>query len=179
MAPLLAAAIPALIDAVPDVIGWFAGDKAEDAAKDVLDVAKKVTGTDTDEEALKAIKQDPLQARLLREAIMKDKHVKDKLYLEDRQNARAMQTEALKQGDMFSKRFIYYFALMWSIFSFGFIIGITFFEIPEQNIRFADTVLGVLLGTIISGILQFFYGSSQSSKEKTQMQMELTKKLKP
>ena len=41
-------------------------------------------------------------------------------------------------------------------------------EIPKENIRFADTILGFLLGTIISAIIQFFYGSSLGSKKATE-----------
>jgi hypothetical protein len=43
---------------------------------------------------------------------------------------------------------------------------ITFGEIPERNIRFADTILGFILGTVIATILQFFFGTSQGSRNK-------------
>ena len=89
--------------------------------------------------------------------------------LKDIQNARHMQEIALQQEDKFSKRFIYYFALFWSIVAGSYIMLITFMEIPQQNQRFADTILGFLMGTIISGIITFFYGSSIGSKEKTDL----------
>lgn len=81
-------------------------------------------------------------------------------------NARNMQVEALRQDDLFSKRFIYIFATFWSIFAAGYIGFITFGHIPEENQRFADTILGFLLGTVVATILQFFFGSSMGSKEK-------------
>ena len=81
-------------------------------------------------------------------------------------NARNMQVEALRQEDVFSKRFIYIFATFWSLFSAGYIGFITFGHIPEDNQRFADTILGFLLGTVVATILQFFFGSSMGSKEK-------------
>lgn len=81
-------------------------------------------------------------------------------------NARNMQVEALRQDDLFSKRFIYIFATFWSIFAAGYIGFITFWHIPEENQRFADTILGFLLGTVVATILQFFFGSSMGSKEK-------------
>lgn len=81
-------------------------------------------------------------------------------------NARNMQVEALRQEDLFSKRFIYYFAIFWSIFAAGYIGFITFGTIPTDNQRFADTILGFLLGTVVATILQFFFGSSMGSKEK-------------
>ncbi len=84
----------------------------------------------------------------------------------DRANARSMQVAALNQNDTFAKRFIYYFAAFWSISSALYIAFITFGEIPEANVRFADTILGFLLGTIVATIVQFFFGSSDSSKQK-------------
>ena len=81
-------------------------------------------------------------------------------------NARNMQVEALRQDDLFSKRFIYIFATFWSIFAAAYIAFITFGHIPEDNQRFADTILGFLLGTVVATILQFFFGSSMGSKEK-------------
>ena len=77
-----------------------------------------------------------------------------------------MQVAALAQDDVFSKRFIYYFAMAWSLFAMSYLLVITLGDIDPQNIRFADTILGFLLGTIISGIIQFFYGSSKSSQNK-------------
>jgi uncharacterized membrane protein YjjP (DUF1212 family) len=88
------------------------------------------------------------------------------MVFEDRANARAMQGEALRQSDLFSKRFVYYFATFWSIASALYIAFITFGDIPEANVRFADTILGFILGTIIATIVQFFFGSSQGSKDK-------------
>jgi len=88
---------------------------------------------------------------------------KQAMYLQDVANARNMQVAALNQKDRFSKRFIYYFAIFWSIVASGYVVGITFFNIPENNVRFADTTLGFMLGTVISAILGFFYGNSDTT----------------
>jgi hypothetical protein len=85
----------------------------------------------------------------------------------DRDSARKMQMSALEQDDVFSKRFIYYYAGFWSLAAVFYIGFITFGQIPEANVRFADTILGFLLGTVIATIMQFFFGSSKSSKDKT------------
>lgn len=87
-------------------------------------------------------------------------------------DARAMQIAALNQSDMFSKRFVMYLALFWSATSITYIFFITFIEIPQANVRFADTVLGTVLGTVIATTINFFFGSSASSKEKTQLLKE-------
>jgi hypothetical protein len=90
----------------------------------------------------------------------------EKAYLEDTQSARNMQVAALNQTDVFAKRFVYYFAIFWGFMACGYIGAITFGHIPEGNIRFADTILGFILGTIMAQIIAFFYGSSKSSQSK-------------
>lgn len=75
-------------------------------------------------------------------------------------NARGLQIAALGQDDKFSKRFIYYFAIFWSVFAVVYLTGITFIEIPKENVRFADTTVGFLLGTVVATIIGFFYGAS-------------------
>ena len=49
-------------------------------------------------------------------------------------DARDMQKASLSQDDLFSKRFIYYFAIFWSVFAVLYLIGITFLEIPKENL---------------------------------------------
>jgi len=116
------------------------------------------------------LSQKPTAAVLAQWQSAAKEHEKDllQMILSDKANARAMQVEALKQGDHLSKRFVYYFATFWSITSALYIAFITFGSIPEANVRFADTILGFILGTIIATIVQFFFGSSQGSKDKEQ-----------
>lgn len=91
---------------------------------------------------------------------------------ENTADARDMQKVALQQDDLFSKRFVYYLASFWSFVAVVYIGLITFMTIPEANVRFADTILGFLLGTVIATIVNFFLGSSQSSKDKTQAMLK-------
>ncbi|AUR86320.1 TMhelix containing protein [Vibrio phage 1.084.O._10N.261.49.F5] len=166
MAPLIAAAIPSLIKLLPDVAGWFGGEKAENIAEDVLGIATNLTGTSSKSEALKIINQDPKVALEFQKAVMADKHRIEEMFLADKKDAREMQKAALDQDDLFSKRFIYYFASVWSLFAMSYLACITFLTIPEANTRIVDTVTGFLLGTIISAMIQFFFGSSLGSKNK-------------
>lgn len=99
----------------------------------------------------------------------------EEMYLQDRQSARDMQKEALKQGDIFSKRFVQWFAVLWTLAAMVYIALITFMTIPPANVRIVDTVLGFLLGTAIASILNFFYGSTRNSSNKDDTMADVVK----
>lgn len=84
-------------------------------------------------------------------------------------DARDMQKVALQQEDLFSKRFVYYLATFWSLATTAYIAAITFCQIPSDNLRIVDTILGFLLGTIIATMINYFYGTSRSSDRKTDL----------
>jgi hypothetical protein len=86
--------------------------------------------------------------------------------LKNMQGARAMQEKAMDSDDPLVRRFVYYFVSFWSVLSATYIGFITFGEIPESNIRFADTILGFVLGTMVASMFQFLLGSSLGSRKK-------------
>ena len=106
-------------------------------------------------------------------AAMKHEEFMAEIDLKNTQSARDMQHKAMESDDPMVRRFVYQFAWMWSAFAIGYIILITTYNIPEKNIRFVDVVLGFIMGTVVSTLLNFFFGSSQSSKDKTK---EMAKK---
>jgi hypothetical protein len=83
-----------------------------------------------------------------------------------RQRATDMQMKAMESDDPFVRRFLYYFISLWSTFSVIFIPCLIWVPIPENNTRFADTILGYVLGTVITGMFAFLLGSSQGSRNK-------------
>jgi hypothetical protein len=73
-----------------------------------------------------------------------------------------------KMSDNFVKQFPIWLAICWSIASALYIGFITFGTIPSENVRFADTILGFLLGSVVATIINFYFGSSAGSKAKTE-----------
>lgn len=73
MAPFIAAALPALIEAAPSLIRIFGkGEQSEknaQAAEKVVEIAKQVTGESTAEGAVTAIQEDPEIAAKFREEV--------------------------------------------------------------------------------------------------------------
>ncbi len=109
----------------------------------------------------------------LQMAAMKHEEFMAELDFKNTQDARNMNKEAMQNDDPWIRRFMPVFSGFWSLTGVGYIFAITFGTVPQANQRFADTILGILIGTIITTIINFYYGSSQSSKEKTK---ELAKK---
>lgn len=90
----------------------------------------------------------------------------EKAYLADVDSARKLQVAALQQDDLFAKRFIYGFAIFWSLFAMVFFMFVTLGNVPEKNLRMADTILGFLIGTAIASIFNFFLGTTFRSQKK-------------
>lgn len=164
MEPMVAIALAKKLADVTGVSDWLGnllgGSKAAKVAGDVLDIASGITKEKNPEDALTVIQQDPAKAFELKKRLISHKERLLELANEDRANARAMQAQALKQSDPGARLFIYRFAWFWAVIVCAYLGSITFIEIPKENIRFADNILGFILGTVVATILQFFFGSS-------------------
>lgn len=88
----------------------------------------------------------------------------DELTAGDRDSARKMQAAALGSGNRHAQEFVYWYAWFWSVASVVYIGSVTFFAIPSANVRVVDTVLGFVLGTLVSTLIGYFYGTSFSER---------------
>lgn len=143
--------------AVATVVAGPLGGLAVTALADKFGVADDVKAVAT------AIAGDPQAAQKLAELDLKQ----FELEVADRDSARHMQEVALQQDDKYAKHFIYNFAWFWSVGSMVYFFAITFGQVPASGKDFGNIILGFLLGTAVATIISFFYGSSKSSKDKS------------
>lgn len=156
VAPLLGTAIGGPFGgmAAKMITGALLGD---DQATDDIEVAKLAITNAT-----------PDQLLLLKEADNSFKLSMEKLGIErkalnvkDRNSARDMQisTRSWAPGLI---------ALCCMSGFFGILFALIFIQIPEQSIQPLNVMLGVL-GTLVVGIANFYFGSSSGSKAKTEI----------
>lgn len=150
---LLKSAAPALATVVAGPLGGMA----------VKAIADKMGVADTVEAVTQALQADPNATAKLAEIDLKQFQAE----VADRDGARAMQIVALQQEDWFAKNFLYIFTSAWSVFAMLYFAFVTFGKVADSGVRMADTILGVIIGTVLTGFFNFFFGSSKSSKDKT------------
>jgi membrane protein required for beta-lactamase induction len=150
---LLKGLAPAVATAVAGPLGGLA----------ITAIADKFGVADSVDAVAKAIAGDPQAATKLAELDLRQFELEN----QDRDSARHMQETALNQEDKFAKHFIYWFAWFWSVGSMAYFFAITFGTVPASGKDFGNIILGFLLGTAVATIISFFYGSSKSSKDKS------------
>lgn len=62
--------------------------------------------------------------------------------------------------------FLNFFAFWIMSWIFAYIAAITFIPVPKENIRFADTCIGFLLGVVVMGIMTWGFRSSKAQIDK-------------
>jgi hypothetical protein len=153
---------------VAPAVGTVLGGPAA-AVGGAIGLLAKAFGLDQDADpgqVMAAINADP-------EAIIKLKALDiemQRIYLLDRQSARTADVDKTKAT---GKRDTNLYVLSWVVVSgFFLLIGcLIFHQIPDTN-ELAKVALPMLFGALISGfkdVLGYFFGSSKSSAEKTEM----------
>jgi uncharacterized membrane protein YwzB len=155
MLPLVASIVSNLISNGMHKVADAVIEKGVDAVQDKLGIELKPEGQATPEY------NDKLKAEA-----MKHEEFMAELDLKNMDGARNMQLTAMQSEDPLVRRFVYYFIGFWSVLAAAYLGFITFGEIPEANVRFADTIVGFVLGTMVAAMFQFLLGSSLGSRNK-------------
>lgn len=164
---VIAAALEIAKLAAPKIIGHIAGDKAEEVAERVVDLAQSVTGTSTPEAALSKLQADPnlvMQFNIRAQEIEADL---DKAYLADRQSARSRDV-ALAQAGHYNWRsdVLALLAVGGLVLSVWFIARDS--DMPERAVNAIMFVAGVL-ASAVRDVYGFEFGSSRDSRNKTEI----------
>jgi hypothetical protein len=69
--------------------------------------------------------------------------------------------------------FLNFFAVYVITMTFIYIFSITFYPIPKLNIRFADTSLGFLLGTVFAWIINWAFRTAKAQIDKQAVEHQI------
>jgi len=158
----------ALAKFVPEVVGWFAGDKAESAASSIVGIAEKVTGLGGDE-ALKAIESDPNTALEFKKAVMANKYELDRIYLANTAGARDMYTESRTLADRVAlgiMRYNFFFVVILLVCN---AVACWYLKDHPAVLSGIATTIGFVINAFIkerSDVSNFLFGSTLGSRMK-------------
>jgi len=155
----------ALAQFAPKIIGHLAGDNAEKTAEQVVGIAQAVTGEPDPETALKKIQQNPeLQLKFQSDT---NRHIEtmEQMHLEDRAGAREREKAIVSRT---GKKDVNLYVLAWSVIAGFFALCFALMKWPLPTGQ--NQVVFMLFGSLATGfgtVLQYFFGSSKSSVDKT------------
>lgn len=131
----------------------------------VLEFTGELLGMNAMESIGSKIKGDPNLSQEEKEALL----TALQLDVADRDSAREMQTKIAtsENASWLSKNFVYILAAFWSLSSVTYFFLVTFMDVVDKSV--ANTILGFLLGTAVGAIINFFFGSSEGSKQKDKL----------
>jgi hypothetical protein len=137
----------------PSIIKWVTGSsKAEEAAKQVVDIAAAVTGK-RGNEALEALQFDPKLALDFRKAVMDVEADLDRAYLGDVQHARATHRDHWMPW-VLTLTLAAMVALL--------VAGLFMYETPPANKEVVYLIAGQLIGAFATAVA-YWLGSSRGS----------------
>ena len=165
MLPFVAAAIPALIEAAPDLIRLFGGgeqsEKNAKSAEKLVQIAKQATGADTAEGAVSAIQSNPEHAEEFRKAAYAQFLELEALSEKSVQTAREFSTS--EKPIYHGVKFIHILSMILILFSgTGGLIVINGEFPPEMK----GSVITLMLIGGFTSVVAFWLGSSNSSQRK-------------
>lgn len=143
------------------ISNWLGGDNGNGIAQKIVTTAEKLTKKSLPQDILAALDngKSEVSAKVY-DQILANRTEYEQMAFVDKRDARFMQLQVLEKRGWFARNFVYLYAMFWAIFSALYFIGVTFYQLPTGNLRFADLILGFIMGTVIGGIISFFYGAS-------------------
>lgn len=165
MVPLLPIVL-GLAQFAPQLMRYFgAGETSAAVAEQVVGIAQQVTGAQTPDEALAAMRANAEHQAQFRSQLLAADVDLEKAYLDDRQNARARDVEFLKAGKINARANA--MVLIDAVGLVGCLVVLTIFrkDIPGEVVGLISTIASIF-GVCLRDAHQFEFGSSRGSRDK-------------
>lgn len=172
MFPFIAAALPALLSAAPDLIRVFGdspiAERNAKAAEKVVEIAKTVTGSTSSEEAVNKIEADPAMAAAFREQARKDFLEIEAMADKRVESARQFNKDEapIFKGKYANVKFVHILSLLVVL---GALLGIGYILVNSTETTERAMALQALLLVGFAGVMAYWTGSSSGSDKKTEL----------
>lgn len=173
--PLLQAAL-ALAQFSPKIAKWLSGTKAESISQKILEIAKEVTHSYTEQEAVDKIKSDKHMHQLFEKALLDSERKIELALIRDKENARTRDIAIINSGRGNRRADIMVVCAAIGLIS---CLGIICFykrDLPGEAVGIISTIAGIF-GSCLKDAYNFEFGSSRGSKEKDQTVANVLNKL--
>jgi hypothetical protein len=155
----------ALSKFAPVIANWVGGNKAENIANTIINIAKKVTKSDNSEEVLYKLDKNKELVYKFQQAIMEAEKEIELAILKDKENARNRDVAIINMGHRNKRADIMVVAAV-----IGLVIclaAITMYQdkLPGEAVGIISTIAGIF-GSCLKDAYNFEFGSSRGSKEK-------------
>lgn len=163
--------IMGLAEFAPSILRFFgAGEKSAAVAEKVVGIAQTITGMNTPDAALEAIRQNPELALQFKQAVLEQDAELEKAYLADRQDARHRDVEVRKiTGGTNVRADIMLIAAFVAVIVIAAFVTWLALKGLEGKAGLAVgflTTIGGMFARNIGSAFDFEFGSSRGSKEK-------------
>lgn len=162
--PFIAAAL-SLAEFAPSIIRLIAGDKKADSAQEILNKAKRITGTDDVPSIAQLFRENPQLLIQFQQSMLEIERDREISYLNDRKDARERDAQFIKSGHRNYRGDIMVMAAACGLISC--LATLTYFanNLPGETVGILSTIAGIF-GSCLKDAYAFEFGSSRGSKEK-------------
>ena len=162
--PLIAGAL-GLAEFAPVIARWLGGENAENVAHHVVEVAKKVTGTNDPIEASKALGENSLLIAEFQKEIIKIEAEFELQLMADRQNARERDIAIASLGRRNVRADIMVLSAAIGLIACLYTLTSYAESLPGEAVGIISTVAGIF-GSCLKDAYTFEFGSSRGSRDK-------------
>mgnify|MGYP003639117535 FL=1 len=161
-----------LIKYVPDLIGLFDSKKGEQAKKiseTVGKIAETVTGK-AGHEAVLSIEKDPALAHQFKLAVMADNHVNEQMHLDNTKSARDMYKVNPEQASKVANNIMKHNLIIVFLLVLINVASVVGLKDHAAVLAIVSNFIGIVMMALLSerqAVVNFFFGSSMGSKNKT------------
>lgn len=159
------ALVSGLVQLAPALTKFFgAGDVTTTVAEEAASLARKLTGTQSNDAALEAIKSDPKLLIEYQQLILANETSFEQLYQQDKESARNRDVEFLKAG---TRNYRADFLVGVSVLIVFTILGVVIVAdtLNEYAKGALTTILGVFLNQL-TNVFSFEFGTTRKDEEK-------------